>query len=136
MVINIVNCYFVNRINNRLIHGTRGRKISYILFIPLKYLSQRAKQSSETHACICVQYFSLTFFFLKQTCTFTFALFNVIFHFTLSFITVILQIHPTFYPTPMALMHWHTFPITSPHLHFAFITRKACYMDSRHIVHI
>lgn len=43
MVITVVDGYFINRINSRLIHGIKDHKFSYILSIPLKYLSQRAK---------------------------------------------------------------------------------------------
>lgn len=79
MVISVVGGYFVNRINSRLIHGIRGIKILYILFIPLEYPSQRAKQLSEKRVCVCVKYFHQIFVSLNGTCPFTFALFNVIY---------------------------------------------------------
>lgn len=48
-----------SRLIYRIIHRIRGRKISYILSILLEYPSQRAKQLSDKHVCVCFQPFNL-----------------------------------------------------------------------------
>lgn len=72
MVITFVDNYFVNKINNMIIHGIKDRNISYILTIPLEYQSQRVKQLREKHVCICVQSFSFVICFLKWNMYFYF----------------------------------------------------------------